>query len=314
MNDTNTDTVMSICQAADCNKEATRLRAGFCEYHYREHQEAQKQNIPCWIEGCDGYSKRCSPGPCRKHYLQYRDAPQCSVADCTNKVSANGWCQTHYMRWYRHGNVYETEPIHGTRHRHQGCNCPKGKCIHVAPAPKRPPRICNVDSCDRVVCARNLCDPHYRRWRTHGDTLAHIPIGRPKKKPCQIPECERLAESHGYCQPHGYRLQTYGDPRFERYPEGGRRIDVNGYVHVRINGVLRREHRWIMEQWLQRPLRPGETVHHLNGIRTDNRIENLELWSKHQPPGQRVVDVLDWCRQFIIRYETEEALLRKESN
>lgn len=60
-----------------------------------------------------------------------------------------------------------------------------------------------------------------------------------------------------------------------------------------------------MEEHLGRPLIAGETVHHKNGIRDDNRIENLELWSSSHPSGQRVTDLLQWAYELIDRYERE---------
>ena len=73
----------------------------------------------------------------------------------------------------------------------------------------------------------------------------------------------------------------------------------NVYQNKLISGKQIAEHRVVMEQMLGRPLREGENVHHVNGLRWDNRPENLELWSKKQPPGQRVVDKVAWAIEFL---------------
>lgn len=74
----------------------------------------------------------------------------------------------------------------------------------------------------------------------------------------------------------------------------GRQLDDNGYAYVRksdSSGPIVAEHRYVMEIMLGRELERGESVHHRNGDRSDNRPHNLELWTTPQRWGQRATDV-----------------------
>ena len=94
--------------------------------------------------------------------------------------------------------------------------------------------------------------------------------------------------------------------------KGGRYKNKNGYIEVwcpehpnsKGAGYIM-EHRLVMSNYLGRDLKKGENIHHINGKRDDNRIENLELWTTQQPSGQRVEDKIEWARLFLEQYGYE---------
>ncbi len=120
---------------------------------------------------------------------------------------------------------------------------------------------------------------------------------------CSVEGCGRPHDARGLCNTHLARFQRHGDPHVQRRKTpAASHINAGGY-RVLNGGVL--EHRAVMASRLRRSLLSSESVHHINGNRHDNRLENLELWSSSQPAGQRVEDKADWALEILRLYRPE---------
>jgi hypothetical protein len=130
----------------------------------------------------------------------------------------------------------------------------------------------------------------------------------PKRKPYSTITCQHCgkdfeARRFRTTGPHaghssGFRKQKYCSGTCRNYARATKKkFDRHGYVYTYRPGSTKekrtqvQEHRLVMEGILGRRLTKNETVHHKNGIRHDNRPENLELWASRHGKGQRVSDL-----------------------
>lgn len=157
-------------------------------------------------------------------------------------------------------------------------------------------KTCNEDGCERTVYAKGICSRHYDRIRKKSSYTYNKVVPY-----CIYEGCEstdgRGHRKHRYCPEHFDVVLL--DPNTQITH---RHATVHGYVIVTVMGKPFREHRLIMERYLGRRLTDKENIHHINGDRQNNAIENLELWSEDQPAGQRVSDKIKWALQIIERY------------
>ena len=250
----------------------------------------------CSVDGCEG--KHRSKGYCKTHYyrqlkgrplepgLPLNQTAICSVSGCTNLYSAKGLCKSCYFR----------SPDVKARK-----NARRRKGSHIVTC-----TVCESEFQTNYQRPNNYCSKAcYDKGQLNREKERQQDTGRSR---CYAPSCDRAAIVKGLCDAHNQRLRKGLSltPPLQKKTKGvGEWPNGYGYIIKNTPSGRKMKHRYIMEQHLGRDLLPHENVHHKNGIRDDNRIENLELWSKSQPSGQRVDDKVAWSIKFLSEYDYE---------
>lgn len=209
----------------------------------------------------------------------------CLFDGCERSVESRGLCNAHAQQMRRRGVL---TPLRDKR----------------APGELLP--RCAFPGCRNLARSKAtlICSQHDRR-RRQGQPLEPLRRYGGVAEPCSFEGCGQPSSARGLCKGHYSQLQSGRELRaIDRSPSKGRRVNRQGYVEVRIApSRWELEHRVAMSAHMGRPLLPDETVHHVNGVRDDNRLENLELWSSRHPKGQRVADLLAFAREILATYE-----------
>ena len=210
---------------------------------------------------------------------------KCLVDKCSSKARALNYCEKHYLRFKKTGDPEKT--LWDKR---------KENKIYV----------CTIDDCNLSVLHMGFCSGHYKRYITHGNPL-YSPLRKQKYglKGCSVEDCNKPHNAKGLCNTHYIRFNRYGNVDTLREKD---KSVKNGYIII----GSKMEHRVVMEEHLGRKLLPHENIHHKNGDRADNRIENLELWSTFQPSGQRICDKIDYAVEILEQYAPH--LIKGENN
>ena len=170
---------------------------------------------------------------------------------------------------------------------------------------------CSYSPCEKPVRATGLCAGHYTQ-KSLGKELRPLRRRNPGAT-CDFEGCDQPHKAKGLCVGHWWQSRN-GDtlkPLWHRLREvGDARETSQGYIQVKVAeetpgtypGGWIMQHRQVMQTLLGRALLESEEVHHKNGVRSDNRPENLELWVVKQPKGQRPEDLVEWAKEILATY------------
>lgn len=141
-----------------------------------------------------------------------------------------------------------------------------------------------------------------------GKVIQHGKLSTYNHYKCRCDPCKDAMRK--YIRNYQKRIRKEGKPSsrrrtapLNRQLPNGRFIDQAGYICVvQKNRPPIGEHRLIMEEILGRPLKKGETVHHRNGQKSDNRRKNLQLRVSKHPVGQEIPDLINWAVEILSEY------------
>ena len=143
-------------------------------------------------------------------------------------------------------------------------------------------RTCDVDGCEKGAHHGAFCSMHTERKRRTGE----VGSAEPRKdvsgiKTCSVDGCGRTKYGLGFCTMHYARFKNDGTPGpvgTTRRKRGDGSIE-QGYRSFAVNGKREREHRMV---WMAAhgPIPDEYVIHHKNGNKLDNRLENLEMMTR----------------------------------